>query len=174
MRQSPSEGYPATLDAGRARHLIATNDVYVELVQMLRGLPGVEDADWRWVPEPLCHRRYDVPLEARRERRPGAAPGGRLHKPDAEVVLFEEVVYFIERQTAWATKRPEALHDKVFGYHRYENSAERRSDPRRTLLLWACDLERDGLAVLESAEKHPEKTLRDLRMDTSGTRSACP
>ncbi len=169
MRESPSEAYPAPLDPDRARHLIATNDVYVELVRMLRGLPGIEDADWRWVPEPECHRRYDVPLEARRQRRSGAGVG-RLLKPDAEVVLFEEVVFFIERQTAWAKKKPEILHDKVFGYHRYENSAERRSDPRRTLLFWACDLERDGLAVLEAADEHPTKSLRDLRMDERDTK----
>jgi hypothetical protein len=52
----------------------------------------------RVVPEPLCHRRYDVPLEARRERRSGAGVG-HLLKPDAEVVLFEEVVFFLEWQT---------------------------------------------------------------------------
>jgi hypothetical protein len=101
MRESPSEAYPAPLDPDRARHLIATNDVYVGLVRMPRGLPGIEDADWRWVPEPLCQWRYDVPLEPRRQRRSGAG-AGRLLKPDAEVVLFEEVVFFIERQTAWA------------------------------------------------------------------------
>jgi hypothetical protein len=106
---------------------------------MPRGLPGIEDADRRWVPEPLCQWRYDVPLEPRRQRRSGAG-AGRLLKPDAEVVLFEEVVFFIERQTAWAKEKPEKLHDKVFGYHRYENSAERRSDPRRTLFFWACVL----------------------------------
>ena len=97
----PLGGIPGPLDPDRARHLIATNDVYVGLVRMPRGLPGIEDADWRWVPEPLCQWRYDVPLEPRRQRRSGAG-AGRLLKPDAEVVLFEEVVFFIERQTAWA------------------------------------------------------------------------
>jgi hypothetical protein len=45
------------------------------------------------------------------------------------VVLFEEVVFFIERQTKWAKEKPEKLHDKVFSYYRYENYAEWRSDP---------------------------------------------
>jgi hypothetical protein len=111
MRESPSEAYPAPLDPDRARHLIATNDVYVELVRMLRGLLAIDDEDWKWVPEPLCHRRYDVSLEARRQRRAGAGVG-RLLKPDAEVVLFEEVVFFIERRTAWAKRKAETLHDK--------------------------------------------------------------
>ena len=55
-------------------------------------------------------------------------------------------------------------------YHHYENSGERRSNPRRTLLFWACDLERDGLAVLEASEEHSAKSLRGLRMDERGTR----
>jgi hypothetical protein len=57
LGSKPGAGSTSVANPERAAHLVAKNDVYVELVQMLQGLPRIEDANWKWVPEPLCHRR---------------------------------------------------------------------------------------------------------------------
>ncbi|MDP9480546.1 MAG: hypothetical protein M3R38_33615, partial [Actinomycetota bacterium] len=60
---------------------------------------------------------------------------------------------------------PEAIHDKVFNYHRYENSSERRADGRPMYLLWACDTEHDKKNAMQAEKTHPTKTLRQSHME---------
>ena len=130
-------------------HTIAANDVYVDLVACLTPefIPGLQLEDWNWLSEPFCHRRHH-------ERR-------FILKPDAEIELFGGVFY-LERQTGAAQEKPEKIHDKVFGYHSYENSLERHADARPLVNLWACDTGRDADYALAAARNHPTKPLREF------------
>jgi hypothetical protein len=164
IRDDPNDEYPDPLRGDNLRHLVAVNEVYVLLHELLGELPGYDPSVWRWVGEPKCHRPYGgVPGQYGRGRIGYA--GGHVLKPDAQVVLFDDTVVFIERQTASAKEKPEAIHDKVFNYHRYENSVERRTDGRPMTLLWACDAERDKKAAVQAREAHPTKTLRQSGME---------
>lgn len=164
IRSDPSQDYPDPLSNQQMQHLVAVNEVYVLLHELFRELPQIEPAGWRWLGEPRCHRQYGGTPGTRGRGRIGYSGGFKL-KPDAEIVLFDEVVFLLERQTARAKEKPEALHDKVFNYHRYENSPERRRDGRVLVNLWACDTERDLRAVPQAAKNHPTKTLREARME---------
>ena len=97
----------------------------------------------------MCHRRYSTRLEG---------DGRCVLKPDAEVEILDRV-FFIERQTSRARERPEKLYDKTFAYHRFENSIERKRDPRDMVLVWACDEERDAKTVLRARDHHPSRDL---------------
>lgn len=152
--------YPGRLKTFDLKHLIATNDVYVALAPLLtaENVPGLYyPEDWRWISEPYCWRSYETRF------------GSFVLKPDAEIEVFG-VAFLLERQTAEARKKPEAIHDKVFGHHRYENSSHRKDDPRTLVQIWACDAERDVRAVKQAATCHPTKTARQLRMDDLDTR----
>lgn len=164
LRSDPSQDYPDPLSNQQIRHLVAVNELYVLLHELFKELPRIEPSDWRWVGEPRCHRPYGGAPGARGRGRIGYAGGFKL-KPDAEIVLFDEVVFLLERQTARAKEKPEALHDKVFNYHRYENSPERRRDGRVLVNLWACDADRDRRTVLQAAQNHPTKTAKEARME---------
>ena len=165
VREDPGEEYPDPLRGDKLRHLVAVNEVYVLLHELLGELPGYDPSVWRWIGEPKCHRPYGgVPGQYGGRGRIGYA-GGHVLKPDAQVVLFGDTVVFIERQTASAKEKPEEIHDKVFNYHRYENSVERRSDCRAMTLLWACDAERDKKAAHQAEKVHPTKTLRQSGME---------
>lgn len=148
-----SRKYPGPLGPFQVEHLIATNDLYVELFPRLGEIAGPYAGDIEWAGEPECHRRYRT------------EPGGNPHvlKPDAQVSVLGHT-YLVERQTARARERPEKLHDKVFGYHRYSNSPESKADAHNTCVLWACDEERDAQAVLQARHCHPTKNLSDLGM----------
>lgn len=155
-----SERMPDPVKRNLASHLAAVNDLYVRVcVRLRKELPGLEESDWEWIPEPLCHREYGVDLASNKK------PFGPKVKPDAAVVLFDEIVIFVERQTRDAKASPEAIHDKVLGYHRYENSAERARDNRETLLLWACDVDRDAKAAAAASKNHPTKSLCEARLE---------
>jgi len=146
--------YPGLLrDRGDVAHLISTNDVYVCLVPGLsEGLiPGLYPEDWHWLCEPFCHRVYRTRF------------GHFKLTPDTEVRIFG-TTFLIERQTAAARKKPEAIHDKVFRYHRYANSEHRRAGAEKLILAWACDAERDVRAALDASHVHPTRRLGELRM----------
>lgn len=164
IRDDPGDEYPDPLRGDNLGHLVAVNEVYVLLHELLTELPGYDPTCWRWIGEPKCHRPYGGSPGQYGRGRIGYA-GGHVLKPDAQVVLFDDQVVFIERQTADARKKPEEIHDKVFNYHRYENSVERRTDARRTVLLWACDAERDKNAAIQAEKTHPTKTLRQSQME---------
>lgn len=153
-------------------HLIAVNEVYVLIHELLReeDLIGHDPSSyWSWIGEPDCHRPYDGTLAEPAGFRSGRWHGSKL-KPDAEIVLFDEIVVFLERQTAFAKKEPEKIYDRVFEYHAYENSIERRSDKRKMHVLWACDAERDKKAVSEAETEHPTKTLRQFGLNEHSKR----
>jgi hypothetical protein len=150
----PDKKYPGPLrDRGDVAHLIATNELYVRVAPALDGghIPGLYPEDWGWLCEPFCHRHY----------RTGFGPFKLT--PDAEVRVFG-TTFLIERQTSAARKKPEAIHDKVFRYHRYANSDHRRAGAEELVLAWACDAERDVRAALDAGFRHPTKGPAELRM----------
>lgn len=155
-----SERMPDPVKRNLASHLAAVNDLYVRVCVLLSKVSGAEESDWEWIPEPLCHREYDVDLASSNKRMIGPKV-----KPDAAVVLFNKVVIFVERQTGEAKASPEAIHDKVLGYHRYENSPERARDNREMLLLWACTVDRDAKAAAAASLNHPTKSLDEARLE---------
>ena len=152
-----SRKYPGPLGRSQVEHLISVNELYVNLLPLLQHVDGAYQSDWTWEGEPRCHREYTMEIRN----------GGRRYvlKPDAEVGVFGRL-YLIERQTSRAKERPEKLHDKIFGYHRFANSSERKDDPREITLLWACDEERDARAALEARWDHPAKSLHELGMSS--------
>ncbi len=150
-----SHKYPRPLGPFQVEHLIAANDLYVTLFHCLQYIAGVYEGDWAWTGEPRCHREYVMGE--------GSDMTRYVLKPDVEIEIFEHL-YLIERQTTRAKERPEKLHDKTFGYHRFANSPERKSDPRKMILLWACDEERDARTALEARGGHPTKSPRKLGM----------
>ncbi|MDP9480839.1 MAG: replication-relaxation family protein [Actinomycetota bacterium] len=164
LRDDPNDEYPDPLRGDNLRHLVAVNDVFVLLHELLREIPGYDPTCWRWIGEPKCHRPYGGTPGQYGRGRIGYA-GGHVLKPDAQVVLFDDTVVFIERQTADAQEKPAAIHDKVFNYHRYENSSERRADGRPMTLLWACDTEHDKKNAKQAEKSHPTKTLRQSQME---------
>ncbi len=114
-------------------------------------------------PVPGDHLQPGVAVEDAREDHPEV-----LHAQI--VVLFDEIVFFVERQTANARTTALALHEKVFGYHRYENSAERAGDPRPMKMLLACDTERDARYALAASVEHPTLTPRQAGLKSWQTR----
>ncbi len=150
----PDKKYPGPLRGrGDVEHLIATNEIYVRVAPALDGgrVPGLHPEDWGWLCEPFCHRHYRTRF------------GPFKVTPDAEVRVFG-TIFLVERQTAAARKKPEAIHDKVFRYHRYSNSEHRRAETEDLVLAWACDAERDVRAALDAALGHPTKGPAELRM----------
>lgn len=150
-----SRKYSGPLGRSQVEHLISVNELYVNLLPLLQDIAGAYQSDWTWEGEPRCHREYTMEIRN----------GGRRYvlKPDAEVEMFGRL-YLIERQIRRAKERPEKLHDKTFGYHRFANSPERKGDPREITLLWACDEERDARAALEARWDHPTKSPQELGM----------
>lgn len=140
--------YPGPLGAFVLEHLIATNEIYVLIFHPLQRAEELQE-NWRWTGEPLCHRRYSTRL---------GGDSQYVLKPDAEVEVLDRI-FFMECQTARARERPEKLYDKTFAYHRFENSIERKRDPREMTLVWACDEERDAKTVLRARAHHPSRDL---------------
>ena len=164
LRADPNEEYPNPLRGNNLRHLVAVNEVYVLLHELLPEVEGYDPSCWRWVGEPKCHRPYGGSPGQYGRGRIGYAGGHKL-MPDAQIVLFDDTVVFVERQTASAQEKAEEIHDKVFHYHRYENSMERRADGRGMWLLWACDAQRDEKYAIQARQTHPTKTLRRSHME---------
>lgn len=172
LRSPGSEDkYPDPLRGDGLKHLVSVNEVYVLIHELLREIPDYDDdlSCWHWTGEPGCHRLYGGTPTNPASMRFGRWRGSKL-KPDAEIVLFDEIVLLLERQTARAREKPEKIHDKVFDYHRYENSLERRSDQRKTYLLWACDAKRDRMAARQARVEHPTRTLRQLGIEEYDTK----
>ncbi|MDP9477582.1 MAG: replication-relaxation family protein [Actinomycetota bacterium] len=165
IRDDPGDEYPDPLRGDKLKHLVAVNEVYVLLHELLGEIPGYDPTLWRWIGEPKCHRPYGGAPGSHGGRGRIGYAGGHVLKPDAQIVLFDDTVVFLERQTADARKKPEAIHDKVFNYHRYENSRERRADGRPMTLLWACDAERDKTYAMQAEKTHPTKTPRQSGME---------
>lgn len=149
------EERPKPLGSNYIGHLVATNDVYVKLVRLLAKVPGLDPSDWAWTPEPICHRRFNISTDGRNSNK---------INPDATITIFDELTVFLERQTAKAQARPEAIHEKVGGYHRYENSPDRTFDRHKLLVAWACDAERDKRAALTAAHDDPADTTSGGRL----------
>ena len=100
--------------------------------------------------------------------RSGRWRGSKL-KPDAEIVLFDDIVVFLERQTSRAQEKPGKIHGRMFEYHACENFLERRADKRKMRLLWAVDTEYTKKAVREAKVDHPTKDLDEFKMDEGTT-----
>ncbi len=119
------------------RHLVATNDVFVELSRKLDRTLGEHPA-WEWQDE------------ARMPKRGGG--GGKTpneNQPDAEIV-FSGNRYFLERQTERARATRQQIRDKVAGHRRY---LRRLGEPTGEVeLLFACDEDRDMDYALEAAQ----------------------
>lgn len=163
VRPGDEDERPKPLLGRTLGHLVAVNEVYVLIHELLREVPGYDPRCWRWVAEPACHRPYGGTPGSPAGRQFGQR-GGNLLKPDAEIVLFDDTVVFLERQTEQAQEKPGKIHDRMFEYHAYENSLERRADRRKMSLLWACDVERDGRAVRQAEKNHPTRHSREFGM----------